>query len=283
MTQRRFFEQLTEQLTPRYGDGEARSIARIVFADALGVRSPGDAPLDEEQRTRLAEVTRRLMAGEPVQYALGEADFFGLKYTVNPAVLIPRQETEELVAWGLTWLKQRGLTRPVVVDIGVGSGCIGLTLLVRYPGLQLLGIDKSQEALAVARLNAARLAPAAAPDFVETDILDTTLWPGLPAADLVISNPPYIPLRERALMPAHVLDHEPALALFVPDTDPLVFYRNIAIFARQKLRPGGALLLECNEYNAVDVAALLREWSFASVELRKDLNGADRMVMACVD
>ncbi len=282
MTQRLFFQQLTAELTPLYGGSEAHSIARIVFEDALHVRTLGDALLDSEQIALLQSIAVRLVAGEPVQYVLGEADFFGLKYTVNPAVLIPRQETEELVAWGLKWLKERGLKTPDVIDIGAGSGCIGLALLVKIPGLRLWSIDKSREALEVARLNAARLAPNAAVYFAEMDILDEAQWSALPMFDLIVSNPPYIPLQERALMPPHVLDHEPALALFVSDADPLVFYRKIAIFARQKLRSGGAVLFECNEFNATDVADLLGVMQFSGVFLQKDLSGADRMAMGII-
>ncbi|GAB4496451.1 MAG: peptide chain release factor N(5)-glutamine methyltransferase [Saprospiraceae bacterium] len=262
---------LLEHLAPRYGDGEARAIARIVLEDAFS----------EEDDEQLYKILERLVAGEPVQYVLGQADFFGLKFKVNPAVLIPRQETEELVAWILEHLKNSRLENPSLLDIGLGSGCIGVTLKKKYPRLQLFGLEKSAAALEVATGNARRILGENVPFlFAEGDILDYHAWANFPLFDVVVSNPPYIPLVEKSMMPEHVTAHEPALALFVDDTDPLLFYRAIADFALQKLRPDGALFFECNEFNASEVAALLREKGFVETELQKDLAGAERMLRA---
>ncbi len=285
---------LAEQLTPRYGEGEAKAIARIVFEDAFDHgRAFGEL--------RFEEILTRLVAGEPVQYVLGEADFFGLKFKVNPAVLIPRQETEELVAWVLEHLQGLGKAvlpmedqpEPALLDIGLGSGCIGIALKKKYPALHLFGLEKSPSALAIATLNAARNIPSPSlglwrvkiseyPNiqFHLGDILDHSDWAKFPPLDVVVSNPPYIPRSEKGLVPEHVSAHEPALALFVDDPDPLLFYRAIADFSLEKLRPGGALFFECNEFNATEVASLLREKGFEKVELRKDLVGADRMLRA---
>jgi len=269
---------LIEQLTQRYGDGEAKAIARIVFEDAF---DHGRAFVE----TRFEEILERLVAGEPVQYVLGEADFFGLKFKVSPAVLIPRQETEELVAWVLEHLKIFPKNEPPsLLDIGLGSGCIGITLKKKMPGLQLFGLEKSPAALAISTENASQilgahstLNPQPSTVFLQGDILNRSDWSLFPELDLVVSNPPYIPHSEKNLVPEHVMSHEPSLALFVDDPDPLLFYRVIADFALEKLRSGGVLFFECNEFNASEVAVMMREKGFSNVEIRKDLAGAERM------
>lgn len=278
MTVKAAFEQIQHDLALRYGAGEARSIARIVLEDVFSSRRRVEPVLSPEEMTRFEEIRQRLKAGEPVQYVLGEADFFGLKFLVNPAVLIPRQETEELVAWVLEWLKFERLSAPAVLDIGLGSGCIGVTLKRKLPGIRLFGLEKSPEALAVATENARRILADAKFTFVLGNILDSGTEAFFPTLDVIVSNPPYIPLREQNQVPEHVLAHEPALALFVDDTDPLVFYRVITRFALQKLKPGGCLFFECNEFNAQEVAGLLEACGFTGIELRNDLNGAERMV-----
>ncbi len=278
MTVETAFEQLVQNLSPRYGAGEARSIARIVFEDVFNSRRRIEPDLSPEEIIRFEEIRKRLVAGEPVQYALGEADFFGLKFLVNPSVLIPRQETEELVAWVLEWLKFEHLPAPAVLDIGLGSGCIGVTLKRKLPEIRLFGLEKSPEALAVATENARRILAGAEFTFVLGDILEAVPDALFPPLDVIVSNPPYIPLHEQNQVPEHVLAHEPALALFVDDADPLVFYRAIICFAIQKLKPGGCLFFECNEFNAQEVAALMEFYGFTGIELRNDLNGAERMV-----
>jgi len=273
------YDQLIADLSLRYGAVEARSLARIVFEDVFQTSNSTNFRFTESQEALFLDIRNRLLAGEPLQYVLGQADFFGLKFKVNPAVLIPRQETEELVAWALEWLKKSEIQSPTVLDIGLGSGCIGIALNVKNRNLNLFGLEKSPAALAVATENADRLLGAGNYTFVCADILDQGAWSRFPNLDLIISNPPYIPNDEQRLMPEHVLAHEPALALFVDDADPLVFYRAIAQFALQKLNPAGALFFECNEFNAEAAADLLRQAGF-DVELRKDLSGADRMLSA---
>lgn len=270
------FEQFVVDLTPGLGAGEARSVARIVFEDAFGARNPTSYRLSGEQETQFLTIRQRLLAGEPVQYVLGQADFFGYKFQVSPAVLIPRPETEELAAWAVSELNSRSGEATRALDIGTGSGCIAIVLAKKCPQTEVWATDVSSEALSIARANAEALG--AAIRFRLHDMLNDTPdleWPGY---DLIISNPPYIPRREAVLMPDLVLRHEPHLALFVGDDDPLVFYRAIAAFALQNLRPGGSLLFECNEFNAAQVAALMREQAFSDVSLRRDLSGADRMV-----
>jgi len=270
---------LTSLLTPRYGAGEAAFIARIVVEDIFFSKTNPERTLTEAETHHFEQIKNRLVAGEPVQYVLGEADFFGLKFKVNPAVLIPRQETEELVFWVLEHLKIRVLEHPVLLDIGLGSGCIGITLKKKNPSLQLFGLEKSPAALAVAVENARlMLGESKGYNFREGNILDRSDWEQFPLLDVVVSNPPYIPHAEKNVMPEHVLAHEPALALFVENDEPLLFYRVIADFCLKRLRPGGTLFFECNEFNATEVADLLHQKNFREIELRTDLAGAPRMV-----
>lgn len=273
------FEQLAGELTPLYGAGEARSIARIVLEDAFQARPATALPaIPPEQAERWAQLRGALLSGVPVQYALGMADFFGWKFRVTPAVLIPRQETEELVAWALDLLR----TAPAgarVLDIGVGSGCIGIAIAGKRKDLAVSGLEKSPEALALALENADRLLGPGKVDFQAGDIL--TGHHGFKGPfDLIVSNPPYIPRSETHLIPQHVLEHEPALALFVEGADPLLFYRAIAQFAQKNLSPTGRLLFECNEFNAPAVGQMLEAAGFQDIALRKDLGVADRMI-AC--
>jgi release factor glutamine methyltransferase len=247
------FEQLILDLAPRYGPGEARSIARIVFEDTFHTRQPAFRVFSPAEEAQFLEIRRRLLLGEPVQYVLESADFFGYRFVVHPAVLIPRQETEELVAWVLAYLKEQKLQAPAVLDIGLGSGCIAVAIKAIQPAVQLYGIEKSRKALALAKANARRILGEGQVTFWQADILDMGAWPPFPLFDVIVSNPPYIPRRERNRVPEHVLAHEPGLALFVEDEDPLLFYRTIGAFSKQKLKPGGAVFFECNEFNATAV------------------------------
>lgn len=274
-------QQLIESLTPRYGAGEASAIARIVLEDAFGLRNnAGTRVLDDSERTYFGRILERLLSGEPVQYVIGEAAFFGLRFSVGPAVLIPRQETEELVAWALEYLKQCPVETPDVLDIGLGSGCIGITLKKKMPRIRLSGVETCPEALSVAIQNAEKILGAGQFVFSLCNILQRSNWAQFSQFDLLISNPPYIPESEMNKVPWHVSAFEPEIALFVKEDDPLIFYRVIAAFSLEKLRPGGALFFECNEFNAVKVAELMQEFDFADVELRKDIAGADRMLRA---
>lgn len=282
MTTDEMTKRLAYALTPRYGEGEAASIARIVAEDVFSLKKHPERVLTEAEAARFEHLKIRLAAGEPVQYVLGEADFFGLKFKVNPSVLIPRQETEELVAWVLESLKTAEVEQPALLDIGLGSGCIGISLKKNFPRLHLWGLEKSPAALQIALENAELILTSAlcAPQtaLLLGDVLNPADWELFPPLDVVVSNPPYIPLREKSMIPEHVLAHEPGLALFVEDHDPLLFYRAIAHFCQEKLRPGGAVFFECNEFNARQVVGLLKAEGFEPVELRRDLYGSDRMV-----
>jgi release factor glutamine methyltransferase len=273
---------LIEALSPRYGAGEAASIARIVLEDAFHIRHTASQEMIDP--ARLGTILKRLITGEPVQYVLGQAQFFGLSFAVSPSVLIPRQETEELVAWVLEYLKEKKNQSPDLMDVGLGSGCIAIAVGKKHPSTRLFGIEKSRAALDLARQNARNiLGDRTEVFFREGDILHQADWAFFPPLDVVAANPPYIPLSEKTLVAEHVASFEPPSALFVNDDDPLVFYRAIADFSQSKLKPGGALFVECNEFNAREVVFLLRQKGFIQVTLRRDLSGADRMVCGRVE
>ncbi len=275
-------QQIIDQLTPVYGAGEAASIARIVLEDAFQLR-PGQLAsslLNDSQVIHLQEIIHRLLAGEPVQYVLRVAQFYGLNFEVSPAVLIPRQETEELVAWVLEFIKLKKMVAPTILDIGLGSGCIGITLKSKRRDIQLWGLEKSPEALIIAQRNAERLLGKDQYQFLEQDVLDSTKWTQLPDCEIIVSNPPYIPHQEINHVSAEVYRFEPAMALFVENEDPLIFYREISALAWEKLKSGGALFFECNTFSANAVLDLVAKTGFQQTELRKDIAGADRMVVA---
>ncbi len=277
MTFAQAYHQLWEALITRYEEGEARSIARIVFEDEFGVTNVQRRDhLAPYQLMRLSRIQSRLLNDEPVQYVLGHADFYGLKLQVDEHVLIPRQETEELVQWILATAREAKKGACRALDIGTGSGCIPIALKKEAPGLEVHALDVSEEALRVARANGERYG--ASLHWHQLNILDESAWSRLPAFDLIVSNPPYIPEEEAHLIPDNVKKYEPRRALFVDDDDPLLFYRVITEFAGQHLLPGGWLFFEVNEYHAGGVVALLQAAGLEQVELRKDMNGKERMV-----
>lgn len=282
-------EDLVNTLTPQYGDREAASIARWLFTDYFNVKAhqPNDELLFENLLEKdFQAIKERLVKGEPIQYITGFAWFYGLKFKVNPTVLIPRPETEELVEWVLETIgKQKGVK---ILDIGTGSGCIPVTLAVKNANLNVSAVDISEGALITASRNAFRHNVDI--DFKTIDILNEKQWTELGQFDVIISNPPYIPTAEKALMERNVLAFEPELALFVKDNNALIFYEKIAQLAQKHLntdlsrdnREGmlSALFFECNQYNALEVAQLLQKSGFKNVELRKDMSGNDRMIRA---
>ena len=280
MTTHDLAQHLLTELTAALGAGEARSVARLVLEDVFGSR-PGSRPrrLTEEEQLLAWTTVNRLRAGEPVQYVTGVADFYGLQLRVTPDVLIPRPETEELVEWVL---EENGAgTRAQCLDIGTGSGCIPLALRAKRPEWACTGVDVSEAALAVARANAGRLGLAV--DFRHGDLLADEPGVGEGARfNLLVSNPPYIPPSERDRMDASVVAHEPAGALFVPEEDPLLFYRALADLARRVLVPGGRLYVETNEFNQPAVRELFRAAGLMQVAGRRDLSGRERMVRAVV-
>lgn len=266
-------------LSEIYSEGEARSIVKIVFEDEFGIYSTESSKmLSDQDNLRMNQIQQRLLKNEPIQYILEQADFYGLKFKVNQSVLIPRQETEELVYWIMETLKSEKREKTKLLDIGTGSGCIPISLKANLSKLEVWGLDISANAIEVAESNAERNKVFV--QFFESDILNRDMWEGFPFFDLIVSNPPYIPYVEKVLMPVNVLKHEPALALFVENENPLIFYETIAEFASKKLNSAGWLFFECNEYNAVRVFEMLKTRSFEAVQLKKDINGKNRMIRA---
>ena len=280
---------LVQNLTPQYGEGEARSIARLVFEDYFNLKSTSENDemlfqsfLKEDYESIKAQILR----GVPVQYVLGFAWFYGIKFKVNNSVLIPRPETEELVEWVLETINAlKNIENPLkIIDIGTGSGCIPIILKIKNPSLEVTAIDVSESALITASRNAAR--NNVPMDFKRIDILNENDWIPLSHFDIIISNPPYIPHAEKALMEDNVLSHEPHLALFVDDDNPLVFYEKIADFAIKhdsfplKTNAQRLLFFECNEFNAYEVVSMLHKKGFENIELKKDMSGKDRMIKA---
>ena len=269
-----YFNLLVRKLTPIYGKGEAKSIARIVFEDAFRLFDFSSVrPFLFQQEFQ--SIQERLLKKEPVQYVLGQADFYGLKFKVTPDVLIPRSETEELVHW---ILETNQLEAPRILDIGTGSGCIPITLKKKIPLAEVMAVDISEGALAVAQENAQLNEVFVS--FKQVNILNKGEWTQLPQFDIIISNPPYIPTTEASLMPHWVKDFEPSLALFVSKDDPLIFYRTISKFTLSHLDSMGFLFFEMNEFNATKVKALLMDEGYEDVELQKDLFGKERMITA---
>ena len=270
------YSQLWHRLLPLYDKEEAVAIARLVL-DTLFQLSLTDIvmgradELSVADRQRLNDVADQLVKGMPVQYALHECVFCDHVFHVAPGVLIPRPETEELCRQVIA--DNATLPCPHMLDIGTGSGCIAITLALALPKANVEAIDLSKEALAIASDNALRLG--AKVTFAERDALRLTAAPQ-PLWDAIVSNPPYVTEKERTDMRRNVLDYEPALALFVPDDDPLRFYRAIAHDATTALRKGGRLYFEINPLYADEMATLLHQQGFSDVDILKDAFGKQR-------
>ena len=230
--------------------------------------------LTESQLDQLKNAAKELAADKPIQYILGKAWFMGKEYFVNENVLIPRPETEELVDWISEYAHI--INKPLqLLDIGTGSGCIAISLKLELPNCNISGLDVSSPALEVAKKNATYLN--AAIEWVEQDILMSA---SLPASyDIIVSNPPYIPFNEKANMQAQVKNFEPAIALFVTNEDPLIFYRIIARLGKQFLNPNGQLFFEMHYDQGKAIVALFDEMGYHA-ELRQDMFGKDRMIRA---
>lgn len=270
---------ITKQLEPVYLENETPPMTDILIEwvtglDRLQQIAQPKKEITEEQQLLLQEGVIRLLAFEPIQYITKQAWFAGYKFKVGPAVLIPRPETEELVDW---ILKERPDKESYhVLDVGTGSGCIPICLKKKRPGWTVTAIDISQDALVLAKENADELS--AEVDFKVVDMTDETSWPSLGEIDLLVSNPPYIPWSDWNTLPENVREHEPSEALFVPDTDPLLFYRLIAQLAKRQLKKDGLIYLEINETLGVEVASLFQAQGFSSIELKKDMQGKNRML-----
>lgn len=265
-----------------YGDREAKSITRLVFETELELSASQMSferfrLITQPQQQKLKSILARLIKHEPVQYVLGQADFYGLVFKVNSNVLIPRPETEELVDWAIKLLKERGKNDQFVLDIGTGTGCIPISISRNLPAIKVYGCDISEAALEIAaQNNDLNKTPVS---FSKLDILTEELT-GQNNFDLIISNPPYIAKSEKSELAEHVVSFEPHLALFSPTNDPLIFYKVIAEKAQKSLKKSGILLFEIHAFKGPEVVALLHNMGYQHIELRKDINGNDRMVKA---
>ncbi len=277
------YQQFWQSLTPLYDAGEAQAIVRTVLDVEYGMTltdiicgKVNELSSDEERN--LEEIITRLQNGEPVQYVLGEADFAGRTFHVEPGVLIPRPETAELCQWieeEVSSLKAD--ERKQILDICTGSGCIAITLGLNIPDSEVTGWDISEDALRIAQGNVEMLKAG----NVRIEYQDALMLPkAAKTADIIVSNPPYICEKEKADMEKNVLEHEPSIALFVPDEDPLKFYRAIAEYASSALKSEGALYFEINPIYEKETREMLEGLDFKNIETKEDAFGKKRMMKA---
>jgi len=274
------FDALVNELHKLYAPEEAASIVRLLFREKLNISrlelaTNKGQKINANDKTTLNEATIRLLKGEPVQYIIGSVHFYDCILEVNKNVLIPRPETEELVQLIVSENKDKG--ELYILDIGTGSGCIAIALARHLPESEVTAIDISQGALELAQTNAKTNHTEI--DFINIDILDEEEWKRLGEYNIIVSNPPYVLESEKGNMHNNVLSHEPHPALFVPDNDPLLFYKKIAAVAQKKLAKGGRLYFEINEAMGLEVKKMLEGKGFAEINIRKDLSGKDRFVM----
>lgn len=275
-----------ENLEDFYEAREAVSLARISMGHVSKIErakylSIKEEEIPEDQLKAYFSIQEELKAGKPLQYILGETEFYGLIFMVNPNVLIPRPETEELVDWALITLREMH-TEPgnlKVIDIGTGSGCIPISIKKFFPEPEIYALDISSTALETAKTNA-RINETDI-QFIQDDIISPKNEILISTKfNMIISNPPYVLDSEKSQMSANVLEYEPHTALFVSDTDPLIFYNAIADFSLKNLQDNGFLFLEINEQFGKETIALLSDKGFKNIELRPDLRGKDRMIKA---
>lgn len=269
-----------QTLAPLYDAAEAESFFYLLLEDQTGMKRI-DLALDRDREFSQTEIENwnpileQLQQYIPIQYIIGKTEFFGLEFEVNPNVLIPRPETEELVQWILSNNPNGNLK---ILDIGTGSGCIAISLAKNLPNAQVSAIDVSEKALETAKRNAQHNDVKV--DFIRKDILQTEDLGQ--TFDIIVSNPPYVRNLEKEEIKKNVLDHEPHLALFVDDYDALVFYRKIAELAMQNLSKNGQLYFEINQYLGKETMDLLEQKGFQQMELRQDMYGNNRMVFGRV-
>ena len=282
MNAKQYKVKFIETLAAIHGVDEAESFFYLILEDKFQMKRL-DLALDPtfefsaEAINIWQELVTQLKTEIPIQYLLGRTEFFGLPFTVNENVLIPRPETEELVDWIIKEEKKIERQKAIkILDIGTGSGCIAISLSKNIPNATVFAIDVSPEALRVAKSNAAENQVDVT--FLERDILKTEDL--LQQFDVIVSNPPYVRNLEKQEIKKNVLDNEPHLALFVDDFDALIFYRKIALLATKNLKYGGQLFFEINQYLGKEMIDLLTELGFQEVELRKDIYGNNRMTRA---
>lgn len=281
MTYSALENKVIESLISQYGKAEARSIQRFLFECFTGLEPSQYLLLKQteagkEFEIRILDAISQLAEFMPVQYVTGITWFCGFKFIVRPGVLIPRPETEEMVMKiARKFDKTKGLS---ILDIGTGSGAIAISLEKLLPGAAVSAIDISKDALRIAEENS--FLNESGLSLLESDILNRNEWESFGKFDLIISNPPYIKQSERSLIRRNVLDYEPETALFVEDSNPLIFYRTIAEFAVTHLEPGGELWFEINETEGKKISVLLNELGFTGIQIYLDFNAKPRFVSA---
>ncbi len=275
------YKYIVDALSTVYGRKESRQIGRLVMEEVIGISFEKiliDDPVPDDLglMDALEEKIELLKKNMPVQYVLGKAHFYGREFTVSPAVLIPRQETEELVREIIQDNHEPDLK---ILDVGTGSGCIGITLALEMRRPRITVLDIERDALEMAFENAQRYDVDL--EYIVDDVLD---MPGFPERyHVIVSNPPYVTHGERKWMHPNVLDHEPEKALFVPDEDPFIFYRKIVQLARQYLFAGGRMYLEINEHFGNEMIRLCEKSGCTCVRIFQDINGKDRFLKARFD
>lgn len=273
-------EQYRLELEQLYDDDEVKALFSLSAEHVLGL-SPSRLRMDKHVTVsfidiqKLLSILNDLIIGKPIQHILGEAHFYGSVFKVNKNVLVPRPETEELVDWIISENNTPANQNFRVLDIGTGSGCIPISLKKHLPHFEIYTLDVSPEAISVAKENANEMDVKI--NFIEDDILN---FKSDLKFDIIVSNPPYIRHLEKEEMHNNVLAHEPHLALFVSNEDPLIFYKAIADFALTNLNPGGQLYFEINEYLGKETVKMLEDKGLTDIKLRNDMQGKDRMIKA---
>lgn len=272
----------TETISQAFPEREAREMVLMFLQHSIGTSRHTHIlePLYEVSEEASAEALGafgRMASGEPIQYIIGKAYFYDREFDVTPDVLIPRPETELLVREAVNWARRSGRKSLRVLDLCTGSGCIAWSMALELPGSEVAAVDISDGALAVA--SGQKFECDVPPKFIKADVLAGPVE-GLGTFDMILSNPPYVMDSEKALMRRNVLDHEPWLALFVSDDDPLVFYRAVAAWAQQLLKSDGLCLVEINESLGRQTAKVFEDTGFRDVEVLQDLNSRDRFIRA---
>ncbi|AOC95613.1 Release factor glutamine methyltransferase [Flavobacterium anhuiense] len=272
--------QFIKELSPFYDAYEAESFFYLILEDKYQLRQIDlalnhELVFDEKDFAIWNELLNQLKKEVPIQYLLGKTNFYGLDFEVNENVLIPRPETEELVEWIINENASPDKNKKIrILDIGTGTGCIAISLAKNLPNAEVFGVDVSKKAIETAKRNAIRNDVEVT--FMLLNILETDEFTC--QFDIIVSNPPYVRNLEKVEIKKNVLDYEPHLALFVEDSDPLIFYRKIASLAQNGLHKNGKLYFEINQYLGKEMIDLLENMSFENVELRKDIYDNDRMI-----
>ncbi len=271
---------IRENLSGLYPQRETESFIKLIFSQLCGYSVTDfilhkDNILSDDMRRQIEDITEKLIQKVPIQYALGYTDFYGYNFQVSPDVLIPRPETEELVSW---IIEENPQFEGNLADLGTGSGCIAISLALAFPLAYTEGWDISDAALQIAAANGTRLK--AGTKWIKNDILNFIPRENDLRFDIIVSNPPYVCEQEKQDMDANVLEYEPHTALFVPDDDPLLFYRKIAEISRSLLHHEGELFFEINERFGKECQELLADMNFHDIRIKHDIFGKERMIAA---